>query len=249
MKNATNDEKHSHVRIGRASWSVPAPIREHFPATGTHLERYSHRLNAVEINSSFYRPHKPQTYAKWAASAPTDFRFAVKVPKAITHVCKLQGTTELLVEFLEQVKSLGSKLGPLLVQLPPRHAFNSTVVTDFFRQLRQNYSGDVVCEPRNLTWFTNEVDTLLSQFRIGRVAADPAICHQAALPGGWTGIQYYRLHGSPRIYHSRYDEAFLKNIADAAKGAIAENAGFWCIFDNTASGAAAANALELQRLV
>jgi uncharacterized protein YecE (DUF72 family) len=73
------------VRIGTAAWSIPKKHAAPFPTAGSHLERYAAVFNAAEINSSFYRPHRAATYERWAASVPDDFRFAVKVPKAITH--------------------------------------------------------------------------------------------------------------------------------------------------------------------
>ena len=94
---------------------------------GSHLERYGAILNAVEINSSFYRPHRTATYERWAASVPEDFRFAVKVPKAITHERRLKDVGDLLDRFLSEVSGLGPKLGPLLVQLPPSLSFQAGI--------------------------------------------------------------------------------------------------------------------------
>src|SRR5262245_60578113 len=107
------------VYVGVAGWSIPKPHAAAFPKTGSHLERYARRFNAVEINSSFYRPHRPATYARWAASVPPDFQFAVKVPREITHRRRLVDVADLLDQFLDECSELGEKLGPLLVQLPP----------------------------------------------------------------------------------------------------------------------------------
>ncbi len=101
------------IRIGTAGWSIPQEQAGAFPTEGSHLERYAAVFNAVEINSSFYRPHRPTTYEKWAASVPDSFQFAVKVPKAITHERRLKETGDLLERFLSEVSSLGPKLGPL----------------------------------------------------------------------------------------------------------------------------------------
>jgi uncharacterized protein YecE (DUF72 family) len=113
------------VRIGTAGWSIPKQHAAPFPSEGTHLERYGAIFNAVEINSSFYRPHRTATYERWAASVPEDFRFAVKVPKSVTHERRLKGTGDLLDQFVSEVGGLGPKLGPLLIQLPPSLAFQS----------------------------------------------------------------------------------------------------------------------------
>src|SRR3954449_13476072 len=104
--------------IGTAGWSIPKEHAAPFPPTRSHLERYGAVFNAVEINSSFYRPHRRATYERWAASVRDGFRFAVKMPKAITHERRLRDAGELLNRFLSEVAGLGPKLGPLLVQLP-----------------------------------------------------------------------------------------------------------------------------------
>ncbi|HEX8833457.1 MAG TPA: DUF72 domain-containing protein, partial [Abditibacteriaceae bacterium] len=148
--------------VGCAGWSIPKENTGSFPEAGTHLQRYAQRFRGVEINSSFYRPHKPQTYAKWAGDVRDDFRFAVKVPKVITHEGRLKNAGEPLTRFLQEVGELGPKLGPLLVQLPPSLAFDEAIVSSFFSTLRDCFAGHVVCEPRHLTWFSPEANELLA---------------------------------------------------------------------------------------
>jgi hypothetical protein len=86
--------------VGCAGWSIPVPLQARFAAAGTHLERYAAGLPSVEINSSFYRPHLPATYARWAASVPPTFQFSVKVPRSITHERRLKDIEALLEAFL-----------------------------------------------------------------------------------------------------------------------------------------------------
>ncbi len=229
------------VRVGSAGWSIPGEQAGNFPGEGGHLARYSRRLPAVEINSSFHRPHRPSTYARWAAETPEGFAFAVKVPKEITHQRRLVDVAEPLGRFLDEVAALGAKRGPLLVQLPPSFGFDAGVVERFFSEVRDRAPGLVACEPRHPSWFGPEADRLLAGLEVARVAADPAVVPMAAEPGGWGGLAYYRLHGSPRIYHSAYDPAALESLA----GRLAGAAPAWCFFDNTASGAATADALGL----
>ena len=232
------------VSVGCAGWSIPRQHAEYFPERGTHLQRYAQRLPAVEINTSFYRPHRPETYARWAASAPEAFRFAVKVPKEITHTRRLRDVTELLEHFLSEIKALGAKLGPLLVQLPPSLRFDAEKVEPFFTTLRARFSGSVVCEPRHASWFCDEAAGLLLAAQVARVAADPAVVPQAAQPGGCSGLVYYRLHGSPEMYASAYTTAYLDTLERTLRS-TAQAVPTWCIFDNTALGAATANALDL----
>lgn len=216
-----------------------------FPHAGTHLERYARRLGAVEINSSFYRPHLPKTYQRWAAAVPEDFRFAVKMPKEITHIRRLDAAARPVAQFVSEASMLGAKLGPLLVQLPPSLSFEAAGVTEFFGELRSRFAGLIACEPRHATWFTDEADALLTHFRVARVAADPACVPRAAASGGWPGLVYYRLHGSPEVYYSAYNAEYIADLAKSIAGHAA-NAEVWCIFDNTARGEAADNAFSLQ---
>lgn len=230
------------LSVGTAGWAVPTKFRSQFPEAESTLARYANVFNAVEINSSFYRPHKRTTYERWAQCVPTAFRFAVKMPKTITHVAKLSAVHDVLSEFVEQVYGLGDKLGPLLVQLPPKLEFNARVASQFFKELRALHDGQVVVEPRNASWFEAPANRLLVKWRVARVAADPAKIPQAADPGGWGDLRYYRLHGSPRMYFSAYSPEYLSRLADELRRA---NVDAWCVFDNTASAAAIENALYL----
>jgi len=237
------------IRIGTAAWGIPKEHGAHFPVVGSHLERYSTVLNAVEINSSFYRPHRTATYERWAASVPEDFRFSVKVPKAITHERRLKDAGDLLDRFLSEAGALGPKLGPLLVQLPPSLSFQPGIADTFLSELRNRVEGGIVCEPRHASWFEPEVEALLDDLRIARVAADPAPVPGANEPGGWRGLSYYRLHGSPRIYYSAYSAEYLAAISDVLARDMAGGAETWCIFDNTAAFAATGDALTVKSLV
>lgn len=237
------------LRIGTAGWTLPRAHAQRFPEEGTHLERCARVLNCVEINSSFYRPHQRKTWERWAASTPDDFRFSVKMPKAITHEAKLLNCGALLLQFVEQAGGLGAKLGPLLVQLPPKLSFDEGLAHDFFTTLRELHTGLVALEPRHESWFTPAVDRLLRGFEIARVAADPPKGSPAAIqPGGWPGLRYWRLHGAPRTYYSDYDERWLQDFAQSLREP-AQAAETWVIFDNTALGHATGNALRLQELL
>lgn len=236
------------THIGTAGWSVPSRYADRFPADGSHLERYARRLNAVEINTSFYRPHRRETYERWAASVPAEFRFAVKVPRTMTQERRLKDCGDLLDRFAAEVEGLGPKLGVLLVQLPPSLAFEAEVVEGFFAELRRRTEAAVACEPRHAGWFGPEAEGLLQRLRVARVAADPVRAPGDGEPGGWQGLVYYRLHGSPRIYYSDYDEAVLAGMRRRLQVHRAAGVPAWCIFDNTAAFAALGNALAVTGL-
>lgn len=233
------------VRVGVAGWGIPKLSADAFPVDGSHLERTARVLPMTEVNSSFYRPHKPDTWARWAAATPPGFRFAVKIPKAITHEARLAGGTEALDRFLGEAGRLGDRLGPLLVQLPPSLGFDPAVAAAFFAALRERFDGDVVCEPRHAGWFTDEAEALLTGQRVARVAADPAPVDGAGEPGGWNGMRYWRLHGAPVMYRSAYEPAVLDALAERLRAESAERP-VWCVFDNTADFHAVDDALALR---
>jgi uncharacterized protein YecE (DUF72 family) len=162
------------IFIGTAGWSIPRASAQRCPDAGTHLERYARVFNCAEINSSFYRSHHAATYARWAESTGGCFRFAVKVPRVITHEQKLRRARAPLERFLTETAGLDARRGPLLVQLPPSLAFEGRVVGTFFRLVRSCYDGPVVCEPRHPSWFAAKATRVLSRFAIARVVADPA---------------------------------------------------------------------------
>ncbi len=232
------------IRIGTAGWSFPR-AHSHFPAEGTGLERYAAVFNSVEINSSFYRPHQRKTYERWATTTPAGFRFAVKVPRTITHERRLADVAEPLARFVDECTGLGDKLGPLLIQLPPSLRFDNGLAERFLTSWRRATTAISVLEPRHASWFTPQAGTLLDAFQVARVAADPAVVPDAAEPGGWRGLTYRRLHGSPAMYATSYDDGLLEPLA---RQVTEEKAETWVLFDNTQFGAATTDALRLMAL-
>lgn len=235
-------------RVGTAGWAIPSAQAARFPGTGTHLERYAARFDAVEINSSFYRPHRRATYERWAASVPAGFRFSVKAPKAITHARRLMDCDDLIGRFGDEVQGLGGKLGAVLVQLPPSLAFREAQLPALERLL-DRLDAPIQCEPRHRTWFAPQVEDALAAMGIGRVAADPAPVAGADRPGGGGPLAYFRLHGAPRIYWSRYESGNLAAWRDAAQAEMAKGREVWVILDNTAAGFALDNAREMRALL
>lgn len=233
----------STLYIGTAGWGISSAASSHFPGEGSHLQRYGLVLNCAEINTSFYRPHQPATYARWADSVPGHVRFSVKLPRTITHELRLKNYAAQLERFAGEVAHLGDKLGCVLVQLPPSLRFDAAVAETFFSDLRGYFAGMLAFEARHASWFGEAATALLRERRITRVRADPP----AGQPGSHeptTEVAYIRLHGSPKIYYSDYSAEFLDALALELQTQAA--AGSWCIFDNTASGAALLNALDLQ---
>lgn len=239
----------SAIRIGCAGWSIASKHAALFDEGGSHLARYAARFDVAEINSSFYRSHRAETYARWAAAVPRTFRFSVKLPKAITHEARMISASRLIDRFVEEVAGLGSKLGGVLVQLPPSLAYDARIASRFFAVLRRRLDVPVACEPRHASWFEPRVDVLWARYGIARVAADPPQPAASATPGDSSRWSYWRWHGSPRMYYSAYDDAQLLALAGALQLNARRNRPAWCVFDNTAHGHAITDALKLKEML
>jgi len=217
-------------------------------STGSHLERYADIFSCVEVNSSFYRPHREATYARWASAVPPWFQFSVKVPRAITHDARLRQTGSPLDAFLGETNGLGDKLACLLVQLPPSLTFDAPVAHAFFEALRDRTSVPVVLEPRHGSWFTGSAYKVGRGFDVDWVYAHPRPAGSdgthASVP---TRLLYLRVHGVPDLYRSSYDAAFLEEMALRLLEAKRAGLSTWCVFDNTAHGHAVPNARDLLR--
>ena len=240
------------LRIGTAGWTIPKDQAACAPGPGSHLERYARVFACCEINSSFHRPHRAATWQRWAEAVPPGFRFAVKLPKAITHTARLTVSPDALAPFFAEIDGLGDHLGPLLVQLPPSLRFDDCPAAEFFEMLRSYTKGQVALEPRHASWFSPDVSDLLEQHQVSRVIADPPRHSNSGLKeplvlGGFQGLAYFRLHGSPRTYYSTYERPFLDEVLKRVEE-LPRQTEVWVIFDNTALGGAFQNAKDLQEI-
>lgn len=193
----------------------------------------------------FYRPHKRTTYEKWAASAPPDFRFAVKLPKSVTHEKHLRGCKADIDRFIDEIGGLGDRLGVVLLQLPPSLAFDAETTSCFLDLLRDRGDCAIALEARHASWASEDAQATLRDRGVAGVAADPARFATDAKPYGSGALAYFRFHGSPTIYRSGYDEAALAQIAERLSLAAETACEVWCILDNTAEGHALGNAVAL----
>lgn len=248
------------VTIGIAGWALPRADAEIFPpaAFGSNLARYAAVFDAVEINSSFYRPHKPETYARWAESVPAGFRFAVKLPRTVTHEKRLQDAEPDLDRFVAEAGTLGAKLGWVLLQTPPSLRFDPAVAEALFSALRARLDaraaathgrigGTVLaCEARHGSWFGEEATALMRDLGIIRVVADPPAGEPGPFAATCDSEAYVRLHGSPLIYRSVYEPERLAQVAAWLRG---QQGRALIIFDNTMSGTQVRQAQQLRQML
>lgn len=136
----------------------------------------------------------------------------------------------------------------MLVQLPPSLQFDAPVAAGFFSRLRRRFGCMLACEARHPTWFGDEATAVLCAAGVTRVIADPA----KGQPGPHVTTAhdiYLRLHGSPLVYRSDYEQAFLAQLGHDMAGHLAAGRQVWCVFDNTMSRSYVDQAVALQQAV
>lgn len=209
------------IYIGTAGWSIPTACAASFPSDGTHLERYARTFRCVEINSSFYRSHRPTTWTRWAESTPTDFRFSAKMPRAVTHDSGLICHREQLLPFLDQIRLLGERLGPALIQLPRSQSYDPKLAPDFLETIRAEFpDGQLAIEPWHTTWFRLRSEPVAFESRHCARHIGSTTCPASLMFRGDPSLVYLRFHGSPRMYYSSYEDAFLERNSFADRGAL-----------------------------
>jgi uncharacterized protein YecE (DUF72 family) len=169
------------------------------------------------------------------------------MPRSITHESRLRRTAGEVSRFYDEIEHLQPKLSAVLVQLPPSLEYSAALVRSFFAAAAPARRTAITCEPRHPSWFSAAADEALRRMAVSRVAADPARCAGADVPGGANRLAYFRWHGAPRMYYSQYSESRLAEFAARLKTTGAGNV--WCIFDNTARYAAWDDALRFMSLM
>ncbi len=134
------------------------------------LAYYGERLNAVEINNTFYRMPKRATLADWGAKVPDEFSFVLKASRKITHFKRLKDTQDELGYLVDVSSELGARLGPMLFQLPPNMKIDVERLRDFVSLFPAGLRA--AFEFRHDSWFADETYTLLSDAGVALVVAD-----------------------------------------------------------------------------
>src|SRR5213075_623817 len=123
------------------------------------LPFYAEHFDSVEINNTFYRMPEAKTLAKWETEVPEGFTFVLKAPQRITHQKRLAGAGDDVAQLFEAAQSLGSKLGPVLFQLPPYSRKDALKLKEFINVLPRDKR--VAFEFRHDSWFDDEIYAIL----------------------------------------------------------------------------------------
>lgn len=160
------------IYVGTSGFSYPEWKKIFYPerlSTKEYLSFYGARFRTTEINNTFYRSPSSEMCSTWATQVPADFRFALKVNRKVTHQKKLQNVDEEMSWFLRGASSLGDKLGPLLVQLPPFFRKNLEALESFLEKFSSRIS--IALEFRHQSWMSEDVFELLEKHRSALVLA------------------------------------------------------------------------------
>ncbi|MFW2830151.1 DUF72 domain-containing protein [Sphingomonas sp. ID0503] len=236
------------IRIGCSGWIYPHWRGRFYPADLPQrcwFDHYARHFDTVEINNSFYRLPKLETFAKWRDLAPEGFRYAVKANRFLTQAKKLKDCAEPLERNLTPVRALGDALGPVLYQLPPRFRANLERLESFLMLLPRDMTH--VFEFREQSWMDPTVLALLERYGAGFCTHD--------MPGldvpRWTSgtVAYVRFHGAAGKYHGRYGQPALQDWAEWMEAQARTGRTVWAYFNNDVEGQAIEDALVLKRLL
>ncbi len=236
------------IHIGTSGWQYDHWTDNFYPGdlkNDEKLDFYADRLDSVEVNNSFYNLPKKETLKNWRKTVPSDFVFSVKASRYITHMKKLNDPEESTNRFLTRIKELGSKLGPVLFQLPPNWKANRERLSDFLSLLPKHVRP--VMEFREESWFDNDVYDILRD-------ANAAMCvydlEKEKTPNAVTAdFVYIRLHGpEEEAYRGKYNKQALSGWAGAISIWRDRGLDVFCYFNNDDSGFAVENALDLREM-
>lgn len=234
------------IFVGTSGWSYPHWVGPFYPrglAARDWLGFYAGRLRSVEINGTFYRLPEGATLARWRASVPPDFVFAVKASRYLTHRKKLAHAAAPARAFLRRVAALGAQLGPVLFQLPPRWGCDLERLAAFLAALPRGFR--YAFEFRDRSWLNERVFEELA--RHGAALAAYELGGYRSPLATTADFAYLRLHGPRRAYGGCYGARALARWAAVIERWAAQGLAVYCYFDNDEAGYAARNALELAR--
>jgi uncharacterized protein YecE (DUF72 family) len=241
-------KKTDKVNIGTSGWHYKHWVGNFYPQDlnkNNWLSFYADRFHTVEINNSFYRLPKEETFKAWRKTVPNKFTFAVKASRFITHMKKLKDPEEPIQTFMDRAKVLEEKLGPILFQLPPRWKFNPERLENFLKALPKKFL--YACEFRDPSWFTDQAYQILADnevsfciYQMGDKIAPKQVT---------TDFIYLRMHSPADASMGEFGRSGLSQWADDIQGWIAEGKTVYCYFNNDPHGHAIRDAVKLREMV
>jgi uncharacterized protein YecE (DUF72 family) len=223
--------------IGTSGWQYRHWRGRLYPAglpTSRWLDRYVEAFDTVELNVTFYRQPKNEVFEAWARRVPDGFLFAVKASRFLTHIKRLRDPRDSVDRLMEGASRLGPHLGPILVQLPP----DLEVERDRLAETLAAFPPEVrvTVEPRNRSWFTEPVMTILEEHGAALCWADrrgPLTPERSTAEWG-----YVRFHGGRALPRSCYSREALETWVDRVRAGWSPSADVFAYFNNDHNGCA-----------
>lgn len=242
----------ANIFIGTSGWSYNHWSGIFYPSdldARHYLEFYLTQFDCVELNSSFYHLPFKSTVEGWMRRTPENFRFCLKLSRYITHQLQLINSEPSLVKFFNVFERMKSRLGPVLIQLPPQMTYEKSLITDFLDLLKRNYPEyRFAFEVRHKSWLNDAFFSLLSEYKVAFVMADSGnrYPYDESIT---TDIVYLRFHGREQLYASDYSLDILKDYAVKIQHWSEGGNNIWIFFNNDFNGYAVKNAKELKNLL
>ena len=237
------------IRIGTSGYHYKHWLGRYYPADlkpNEMLKHYLKDFDTVELNNTFYQLPTESTFDAWRHTTPSDFVFAVKGSRFITHMIKLKDAQRGLTNFIPRAEILGRKLGPILWQLPPGWKLNLERLEEFLSLLPPEHR--YTFELRNETWMTDAVLELFKKYNAAFCIYELAGYHSPIeITADWT---YIRLHGPTSFkYQGSYSDSQMSEWAERIRTWSKKLKAIYVYFDNDDSAYAVYNALTLKRMV
>jgi uncharacterized protein YecE (DUF72 family) len=242
--------------VGTSGWMYKHWNKRFFPPDlpkQDWLKFYGSRFNTVEVNTTFYHMARQSTFFKWTKESPRGFLFTLKMYRLFTHYRRLnlsKEDTKTLEAFFRNAALLKSKLGAILIQLPPSFKADAKRLKQFInttklieKKLKQKFK--LAIEFRHATWFTDETYQILKQAKIAFVVTNsPAWPSKTIRTADFI---YMRFHGRTKLFASNYTKKELEEWARTLNSL--KSGTIFAYFNNDANAFAADNAAYLAKLL
>jgi uncharacterized protein YecE (DUF72 family) len=209
------------------------------------FDYYNNRFKTLELNVTFYRFPRLSVLEPWYKNSPEVFSFSVKAPRAITHYKKFVDTQRMLSDFYGTIQEgLKDKLGPVLFQLPPNLGYKEAKLAQILESLDPTFTN--VLEFRHESWWNASVYNKLSEHNVTFCGMSHPSLPDEVIQN--TKTVYFRFHGVPDLYRSKYDTGTLHKISNEIEGNVRTKEVF-IYFNNDIDASAITNAFEMQSYV
>ncbi|MFW6154251.1 MAG: DUF72 domain-containing protein [Planctomycetota bacterium] len=231
-------------RVGTSGWQYRHWKDVFYPSELKQAEwfpYYARHFDTIEINNTFYGLPTGETVDTWRERAPEGFCYVLKFSRYGTHIKRLKDPDQSIGVFLDRAERLGDRLGPILVQLPPRFDVDTARLSAFLDAAPERHRWAV--EFRNPTWLCEDVYGVLREHNAALCVHDMLDDHPRVATADWV---YLRFHGGP---DGDYTHQALTAVAGRVRDHLEAGRDVYVYFNNDLHGNAVRNALDLRRYI